>query len=68
MAVERQNWVPTTLNVLEKLYDEHAAIVRTHHQGRKVRRHVERLVRDALVRVEKAVLVAAEVVLLNEWM
>jgi len=68
MAVQGDDGVAAALNVLEELHEEDPSIVRTQNHRWEIRGNVESLIGNFLVMVEEAVLVAAEVVLLDERM
>lgn len=68
MAVQRDDGVATALNVLEQLHEEDPSIIRTQNHRWEIRGNVESLIGDFLVVIEEAVLVSAEVVLLDERM
>ena len=63
MAVNDNDWIRSPLNVLKQLNDKHASIVGPKDHAGKVRSHVESLISDSLIAVEKTVLVTAEVIL-----
>ena len=61
MTVNHNHRIGPALNVLKKLNYENAAVVGADHHTRKIRGHIESLICDLFVAVEKAVLVSCEV-------
>ena len=61
MTVNHNHRIGSALNVLKKLNYENASVVGADHHTRKVRGHIESLICDLFVAVEKAVLVSCEI-------
>ena len=66
MAVNDNNRICSPLDVLEQLNNKYPSIVCSKNHAWKVRGHVESLISDFLVTVEKAMLMTTEVILGDE--
>ena len=66
MAVNDNNRICSPLDVLEQLNNKYSPIVCSKNHAWKVRGHVESLISNFLITVEKAMLMTTEVILGDE--
>ena len=68
MAIECQNGIPSTFDILKKLDNEYSSIIGTQNYSRKVRCYIKRLISYTFIHIEETMLVSTKIMLLNEWM